>query len=177
MSVQYRPLALEELERSLFAHFIRRQEVTDCWRRAGEGWVIRPDPFIDDWSEADYQVLLRCLRDTVQAGGWVYGAFVEGALKGFAAATPKIFGGEHRYIDLAAIHVSADCRGRGMGRALFEAAAQWARERGALKLYISAHSAVESQAFYERMGCVDAQRPEPRHVAAEPFDRQLELKL
>lgn len=177
MSVQYRALAQGELERSLFDGFIRRQEVTDCWRRAGEGWVIRPDPFIDDWSEEDYRVLLGCLRDTVQTGGLVLGGFVDGALKGFAAVTPEIFGGRHRYIDLAAIHVSADCRGQGMGRALFEAAAHWARSHGAGKLYISAHSAVESQAFYEKMGCVDAQLPQARHVAAEPFDRQLEYKL
>lgn len=174
---QYRTLSSPELDRGLFHAFIRRQEVTDCWRRAGEGWVIRPDPFVDDWTEADYQVLIRCLRDTAASGGFVYAAFVDGELKGFVAVTPEIFGGAHRYMDLAAIHVSADCRGHGLGRALFQAAAQWARERGAGKLYISAHSAVESQAFYARMGCVDAQLPDPHHVAAEPFDRQLELKL
>lgn len=177
MTAAYRSLQAGELTRPLFHGFIRRQEVHDCWRRAGEGWVIRPDPFIDDWSEADYQVLLRCLRDTVQAGGLVYGGFVDGVLKGFVAVTPQLFGGGHRYMDLAAIHVSADCRGMGMGRALFQTAAQWAREREAGKLYISAHSAVESQAFYAKMGCVDAQLPDPHHVAAEPFDRQLELPL
>lgn len=177
MRATYRPIALQELDRALFHAFLRRQVVTDCWRRAGEGWVIRPDPFVDDWTEADYQVLLECLRQTVRDGGLVYGGFVEGELKGFVAVTPQIFGGAHRYMDLAALHVSADCRGQGMGRALFQTAAQWARSRGAGKLYLSAHSAVESQAFYAKMGCVDAQLPDPRHTAAEPFDRQLELAL
>lgn len=177
MTAAYRPLQAGELTRSLFCGFIRRQEVHDCWRRAGEGWVIRPDPFVDDWSEEDYQVLLDCLRQTVQTGGLVYGGFVADTLKGFVAVTPELFGGAQRYMDLAAIHVSADCRGMGMGRALFQAAAQWAQEHGAGKLYISAHSAVETQAFYAKMGCVDAQRPDPRHTAAEPFDRQLELAL
>lgn len=175
--VQYRDLTLDELDRSLFAHFIRRQEVHDCWRREGEGWVIRPDPFVDDWSEEDYRVLLRCLRDTVTQGGFVYGAFVEGQLKGFVAVVPGLFGGENRYLDLASIHVSQDLRGRGIGKALFRAAAGWARARGAKKLYLSAHSAVESQAFYAKLGCVDAQLPDPRHIAAEPFDRQLEFLL
>lgn len=173
----YRALHREELDRRLFAQFIRRQEVTDCWRREGAGWVIRPDPFVDDWSEEDYQFLLRCLQDTIAQGGFVYGAFVDGVLKGFVAVTAGLFGGAHRYMDLASIHISQDLRGQGLGRALFQAAADWARSQGAGKLYISAHSAVESQAFYARMGCVDAQLPDPRHTQAEPFDRQLEFKL
>lgn len=175
--VRYRGLAFHELDRALFAHFIRRQEVHDCWRREGEGWVIRPDPFVDDWSEKDYQVLLRCLRDTVTQGGFVQGAFVNGELKGFVAVVPGLFGGENRYLDLASIHVSQDLRGQGIGKALFRAAADWARAQGAKKLYLSAHSAVESQAFYAKMGCVDAQLPDPRHMEAEPFDRQLEFAL
>lgn len=45
------------------------------------------------------------------------------------------------------------------------------------KLYISAHSAVESQAFYKQMGCVEAQVYHLKHVEAEPYDCQLECKL
>ena len=56
-------------------------------------------------------------------------------------------------------------------------AARWARDRGAQKLYISAHSAIESQAFYRAMGCVEAHTYNPAHVAAEPFDCQLEYRL
>ena len=45
------------------------------------------------------------------------------------------------------------------------------------KLYISAHSAVESQAFYKKMGCVEAEEYDPAHTAAEPCDCQLEYLL
>ena len=62
-------------------------------------------------------------------------------------------------------------------KALFLAAADWARARGAGKLYISAHSAAESQAFYRAMGCVEAQAYMRHHVEAEPFDCQLEYGL
>lgn len=175
--IEYRALRAEEISRPLFAHFDRRQVVNDCWRREGAGWVIRPDPFVDDWSEEDFRFLVRCLQDTVRSGGLVLGAFQDGALKGFAAVLPKIFGGRHRYMDLASLHVSAELRGQGVGGTLFRAAADWAKAHGAEKLYISAHSAVESQGFYAKMGCVDAQLPDARHVEAEPFDRQLEYKL
>lgn len=92
--VTYRNIISEEISRSLFGHFIRRQEVVKCWRREGGEWVIRDDPFIDDWSEEDYAFLVTCLKNTVQTGGFVYGAFLDGELKGFVSAEPGLFGGE-----------------------------------------------------------------------------------
>ena len=175
--IVYKELSEQELNRELFRHFTRRQVVTDCWRRVDGRWTVRPDPFVDDWSEEDFQVLVQCLRNTARTGGFLYAAFLEGGLKGFASVEAELFGGEQRYLDLTSIHVSADMRGRGIGRALFMAAEDWARKKGARKLYISAHSAVESQAFYRRMGCVEAQEYDPRHVEAEPFDCQLECEI
>lgn len=150
--IQYRDLSPGELSPELFAAFVRRQVVTDCWRREGEEWVIRKAPFIDDWSAEDIQTLVSCLRNTLNTGGLVRAAFLGGALKGFVSVEPTLFGGEHRYLDLSSIHVSQELRGSGTGRALFSAAADWARARGAKKLYISAHSAVETQAFYRGLG-------------------------
>lgn len=104
-------------------------------------------------------------------------AFVDGVLKGFVSVEPGLFGDEQRYLDLSSIHVSADMRGRGVGTDLFARAKAWAREHGAAKLYISAHSAVESQAFYKKLGCVEACVYNERHVAEEPYDCQLECAL
>ena len=175
--MKYRSLQEHEIDRELFRDFIRRQIVTKCWRKEDGEWIIKDAPFIDDWTEQDYKVLIQCLKHTVRTGGVVYGAFYEGKLKGFAAVLPEIFGGENKYIDLAAIHVSQDMRGTGIGTALFKEAKRWAKEKGAEKLYISAHSAVESQAFYKRMGCVEAKGYKKEHVEEEPFDWQLEVKL
>lgn len=175
--MKYCSLQENEINRELFRDFIRRQVVTKCWRKEKGEWVIKDAPFIDDWTEQDYQVLIECLKGTAASGGLVYGAFYEGRLKGFIAVLPEIFGGENKYIDLAAIHVSQDVRGTGIGTVLFKEAKRWAKEKGAEKLYISAHSAVESQAFYKRMGCVEAAWYKKEHVEEEPFDCQLEVKL
>ena len=80
------------------------------------------------------------------------------------------------YRDLTCLHVSAELRGRGIGRELFTRAAQWARAHGGKKLYLSAHSAVETQAFTRRWA---AWRPgyNEAHVASEPFDCQMEYAL
>lgn len=175
--MEYRSLREDEICRELFAGFIRRQVVTKCWRRENGEWVIRDDPFIDDWTEGEYQILVRCLRNTVSTGGFVFAAFCDGVLKGFASVESALFGEEQGYLDLSYIHVSEDMRGQGIGKELFLAAKDWARAHGGRKLYISAHSAVESQAFYRAMGCVEAEKYHQGHVEAEPYDCQLECRL
>ena len=172
-----RPLRPEEIGRALFAHFQRTQQVTRCWRRIDGAWVIRDVAFVDDWTEAEYEAVAARLSAILRAGGIVIGAFRNGQLKGFAAVEPELFGSRAQYLDLTLLHVSQDARLEGIGSALFRAAQSFAASRGAEKLYVSAHSAVESCAFYQTMGCVDAEEPSARHVEMEPSDRQLECPV
>ncbi len=175
--IQYREISMDEIGMDLFRTFERRQVVTDCWRRENGAWVIKSDPFIDDWGRAEYEELVRCLKNTVSTGGLVYGAFVNEELKGFVSVEGALTGSRHQYMDLSSIHVSQDMRGQGIGRELFQAAKGFARKKHAGKLYISAHSAVESQAFYRAMGCVEAEEYDPGHVEKEPYDCQLECSV
>lgn len=174
---QYRALNENDICRDLFRQFIRRQKVVKCWRKEGGTWVIRDDPFIDDWSEEDYQILVSCLKNTTATGGLVCGFFRDNILKGFVSVESSLFGTREKYLDLTSLHVSKDLRGNGIGKTLFLKACRWAKEHGAEKLYISAHSAAETQAFYRAMGCVEAQEYNQKHVEAEPFDCQLEYSL
>lgn len=91
--IEYRKLCKEEISRELFCNFIRHQNVTDCWRKENDKWVIKSDPFIDDWTEDEYRILIICLKNTITTGGFVYGAFYDGNLKGFVSVEPNLFGG------------------------------------------------------------------------------------
>lgn len=175
--MQYREISADEMNRKLFQNFIRRQVVTKCWRKEDGEWKIKDVPFIDDWTEEDYATLVSCLKNTILIGGFVYGAFSEEKLKGFVSVESTLFGGEQRYLDLSSIHVSEDMRGCGIGKVLFLSAKDWAKEKGAAKLYISSHSSIESQAFYKAMGCVEAEVYCQKHVEEEPCDCQLECRL
>ena len=62
--IQYKNLTKKELCPELFQHFIRRQEVVNCWRKENNKWIIKKDPFIDDWTEDDYKKLISCLEHT-----------------------------------------------------------------------------------------------------------------
>ena len=175
--LEYRAIAAKELSVDLFRDFIRHQVVTDCWRRVDGKWDIQADPFIDDWSAEDYAFLVKCLKNPLATKGFIFGVFENKKLKGFVSVEGEFIGDEHQYCDLSSLHVSEDLRNRGIGRWLFVAAKQWAKQHGANKLYISAHSAVETQAFYRSLGCVDAQWLSQAHIDREPFDCQLECLI
>lgn len=173
----YKVLTENEISLELFQYFLRHQIVTNCWRRNNGKWTVRYAPFIDDWTEENYLELVAALRETVHSGGLVYSAFCDRQLKGFASVTSEFFGTSKQYLDLTNIYVSEDKRNCGIGKNLFTFAKIWAKEHGAKKLYISAHSAVESQKFYKSLGCVEAKEYSQEHVEKEPFDCQLECVL
>ena len=175
--IEYKKLNKEDVTLALFAGFERRQVVTKCWRQEEDGWKIREEPFVDDWNAENYAFLVQCLQDTAENGGLVLGAMEDGRLIGLAAAAPGKIGSRGQYVDLASLHVTAGRRGGGIGRQLFSRVGEWAREQGAEALYISAHSSVESQAFYRAMGCRLAQEVQSFHVQEEPFDVQMECPL
>ena len=140
-------------------------------------WTVIDEVFTEQWNRDDFDRLIACLRHTLQTGGAVFGAFTCGVLKGFTSVESRLFGNNRDYVDLSSIHVSRDVRGQGTGRDLFRLAANWARAHGARKLYISAHSSVETQAFYAAMGCVEAAEYSRAHAEKEPCDCQLEFPL
>ncbi|MBS6196126.1 MAG: GNAT family N-acetyltransferase [Clostridiales bacterium] len=175
--ITYRKLQEDEISRELFSCFERRQKVTKCWRKIKGEWVIRDIAFIDEWTEEEYQELIDSLKNTIRTEGTVFGAFVQERLKGFASLEPVLFGSRKQYMDLSNIHISEDMRRMGIGKVLFQMAKNHAKEHGAGKLYISAHSAVESQAFYRAMGCVEAEEYHAGHVEKEPCDCQLECSV
>ncbi|MBP1045019.1 GNAT family N-acetyltransferase [Enterococcus sp. BWM-S5] len=174
---------IEKIEMSnitpeLFNHFSRHQQVTHCWRYSDGQWKIEPVNFTEEWESEEHAQLCSHLKTTLKNGGIVLGAFSDNnQLKGFASVEGQLFGSHKQYLDLSAIHVSEDVRGQKIGRQLFLSAADFAEKQGAEKLYISSHSAVETQAFYSSLGCVDAVEPSTKHTDDEPFDRQLEYRL
>ena len=174
---EYRRLEEKEIEPELFARFDRTQEVTRCWRKEEGGWVLKNIPFVDQWGPEEYRFLVECLRNTVRTGGAVWGAFRDGALMGFGSVESRLLGSRGQYRQLSSLHVSRESRGRGTGVQLFLRLAEEARAMDAGKLYISAHSAEETQGFYKKLGCVEAEEYDPPLTAAEPCDCQLEFSL
>lgn len=177
MEAAYQILSESQITRALFSHFNRRQEVKRCWRKEHGSWMLKDIAFVDDWSEAQYEFLVKCLKNTVHTGGFVIGAFVQDRLSGFCSVESQHFGSKDQYVQLSCIHVSCECRGEGIGKGLFVCAEAAAKKLGARKIYISAHSAEETQAFYHSLGCREAKEYNRELAEAEPCDCQLEYIL
>lgn len=177
MEVSYQILSSSQIELPLFAHFNRHQEVTRCWRKENGKWMLKDAAFVEEWSSAQYEFLVKCLKNTIDTGGFVFGVFRKKMMIGFASVESRHFGSKNQYVQLSCIHVSCESRGQGVGQRLFQCACIGARKLGAGKLYISAHSAEETQAFYHAMGCVEAKEYDRELAEAEPCDCQLEYKL
>ena len=170
--VIYGKLTEENFSLTSLDGFICRQEVRECWRKVDGQWKLLPVAYTDD-AGPDAQTLLEALK----AGEPAFGAWAEGELAGFALLAKERFGSEGQYIDLAEFYVSLPYRRRGIGERLFALACQGARELGASKLYISAHSARESVAAYRKYGCVLAAEVNQALAEKEPCDVQMEYWL
>ena len=175
--MRYVPLTAENFGPHSLDKFIRRQHVKECWRRVDGVLVLRPVEYIEDWTLEERRDAAAQVLGAVEGGGAAFGAFSGGETAGFAALAGGRLGSRGQYADLALFYVSEPCRGRGIGGRLFRLACSAAREMGAEKLYISAHSAREVMAADWALGCVEAEEIDPRHAAAEPCDVQLEFRL
>ncbi len=176
-TINYQKLSKNEIELSLFSCFDRYQEVTKCWRKENEEWVLRDISFTEQWGSDEYEYLVDCLKNTIETGGTVLGALKNKTLVGFASLENHFFGSTKEYLQLSSIHISYDNRGKGIGKTLFDLICKRAKKMGAKKLYISAHSSQETQAFYKAMGCVEAKEYNESLVVKEPYDCQLEYNL
>ncbi|MPM19941.1 hypothetical protein SDC9_66368 [bioreactor metagenome] len=117
--------------------------------------------------------LLACINNN----GIVFGAFLEDKLIGFASLKSNFFGQNNEYLEMSIIQVSSEYRGKGIGKNLFNLMVISARSLGAKKIYISAHSSEESQAFYKAIGCVEAEEIKQVVPANEPCDCQMEFVI
>jgi len=155
-------------------NFIRHQVVAECWRNIDGKWTLLPVEFVDDWDLDKCREEATVIANNLHGDMIDYGAFQGEQLLGYITVGTEKIGSEKQYVQLVTFQVSEQYRGMGVGRKLFERAVETAREYGAKKLYISAHSSKESQAAYKALGCVHAEEIIPWILDEEPCDVQLE---
>lgn len=175
--MKYKRLAENQITSDFLAGFDRYQEVTHCWRRQDGQWKLLPIAFIEQWDEEELRKTSLDLKRIAKDGA-VFAAFPEDSEQpvAFAAVGGKPIGSRGQYLVLHDLHTDARFRSQGLGAELFRMACSYAREQGAEKLYISAHSSEESQRFYRRQGCTDAEEIDPRLYELEPCDCHLEVR-
>lgn len=168
---------MEPWEAEKIAQIDATNYIENVWRRneRGEYFLKRIN-----WTETGlpngYAWHLRRFREALADGGTAFGCFRGDTLVGYATVWGHVFG-QQKYVLLDQLFVSGELRGNGIGRELFALCAEQARQLGARKLYLCAGSMEKTMAFYKRLGCIPSVEPDPKLVAEDPNDIQLEYDL
>jgi ribosomal protein S18 acetylase RimI-like enzyme len=176
-TIEYKRLHLSDLTPDLLKSFHRYQEIKKSWRKIDGEWVLIDNPFIADWTDEQKRYTVSAgLIPAVTSGGAVFAAYDADKVIGFSSLMGERIGLAAEYLQMDMLHVSAEYRHHGIGKTLFHLAVEAARELGAPKMYISASSSVESQAFYRAMGCVEAEETIPE-LYDDSYDVHMEFAL
>lgn len=157
--------------------FVRHLVVTRCWREMEENWRLVPISLVEDWSPETCREIAADVAAHLEKDQTAIGAFDGDTLVGFITLSHTLFGTGAKYAELVCFQVSESYRGRGIRKALFHRICGKAGRIGGEKLYISAHSAMETQAAYRALGCVPTGEINWDIAREEPFDVQLEYTL
>ena len=158
-----RAMTVEDLHVHMMDGFDRHQEITHIIRKNGHVKKLRK-PQVEDWTDEHKTVFVKnwfipkvYMRQYYPGRPFVFAAFRGNQVIAFAV-WDHYWGDEKDYAVLLRLFVSQECRRMGLGRQLFNLCAEAAKAEGAQKLFISPEPAVETQEFYESMGCVIAKK-------------------
>lgn len=104
--ISFTPLTAENFTPRSLDKFIRRQHVTQCWRRVHRALELRPVEYIEDWSLEERRDMAAQVLDAITGGGAAFGAFAQGEAAGFAALSGRRLGSRGQYADLLLFYVS-----------------------------------------------------------------------
>lgn len=152
-------------------NYVRTQNVKKVYRRQGEEYVLVDMPYVEDWSPEKKRSVAKDFSSKEYIS---YVALDDGKVVGFIGLKKQLFGD---YMILDMMHTSAEYRGKGLGRKLFELGKDAARKAGAKALYISACSSEETIAFYKAMGAVVTKDTIKEIEEDEPCDLQMSCKV
>jgi GNAT superfamily N-acetyltransferase len=174
--IETRAMTPSELGR--IAEIDRSERITQQYKwRLGRLELVDVDIDAPRWGEPGEHAIEH-YRDSwlpaLGAGGALFGAFEEDQLLGFAIYDPGVPDGPPR---LAALYVSREHRGRGVGRLLTDEVVRAARAEGAQRLYVSATPTRGTVDFYLGRGFTPLLTPDARLLALEPDDIHMEVTL
>lgn len=165
--VKFELLSEKNFNETSLDSYVRRQDVKKVYRKAGGEYILVDLPYIEDWTFEQKRRIAKNIRSKEYIS---YVAIDEGKVMGFIGLKKQLI---NEYMILDMMHVSAECRGMGIGRKLFELGKKEAKNAGARALYISACSSEETIEFYRAMGAELIDNTIKEIADDEPYDLQM----
>lgn len=174
--IKYRELSRKEISK---LNQLDRTEIIDDIYYVRDGVLVLEKEHYDvpDWSAAEKQSRIENLQQVFDQGATFTGAFDGPKLVGMSVLDHNLVqSGDHR-LNLAGLWVSHPYRGKGIGKRLFQIAAEEAQKRNAKRMYVSATPSKNTVHFYKRLGCQRAEPIDDDLFDKEPEDIHLEIIL
>ncbi len=177
-AVQLRRLANAELVR--VAEIDRTERIDMLYVQDGEALVESPGswdspPWLTEGDgEHTVAAKVRELHGYVDLGGVAVGALAEGHLVGIGVVVPQLRSG---IAQLAFLHVTAACRGTGVGNLVCDELERIARADGATEMVVSATPSENTVRFYLGRGFKPTAAPLAELFEAEPDDVHMHRSL
>jgi predicted N-acetyltransferase YhbS len=156
----------------------RSEIIDDIYYFRDKGLVLEREHYdIPGWDPDELNSNIAHIYEVFDRGGTIYGAFENTEIIGVSVLDGKFIGTGQDQLQLYFLHVSNRSRKKGVGRELFEASVNRARQMGAEKLYISATPSKNTVDFYLNLGCRLAQEIDKELFELEPEDIHLEYRI
>ena len=160
----------------ILSGFAHRQKIDRKWIKRNDGWELSDASLLREWNAEKRIWIAEYMGRQIDRGGVTLGAYCHDRLVGFCCVDGTISGKSARYANLTMLFVDDRWQRNGIGKLLFKEACMCASAIGAEKLFISAIPSAETIAFYQRMGCADANEMVETFVDSED-DRYLEISV
>jgi GNAT superfamily N-acetyltransferase len=173
--VDYRALLRDEIP--AIWGIDRRERIERIFVSSPAGLSLKDVSFdVAGWAAGRPAEQTPLFEASFDAGAWIDGAFEGGRLVGIAVLENEFFG-VGGTLQLSFLHVSAEIRGKDVGKELFERARAEAKLRGATRMYVSATPTENTVRFYLARGCEVLAEPDARLFALEPEDIHLACEV
>ena len=160
----------------ILSGFAHRQRIDRKWVKRNEGWELSEASLLREWNAEKRIWIAEYMRQQIDRGGVALGAYCHNRLIGFCCVDGMTSGKAAKYANLTMLFVDDRWKRNGIGKSLFQEACICASAMGAEKLFISAIPSAETIAFYQSMGCIDANEIVETFVDSED-DRYLEIPV
>lgn len=96
--------------------FILNQNVTKCWRKVNDRYILADVRYIEDWNLTQRREMAQKVLSAIHGGDIALAAVLDNTVIGFAIVKKNFFGSERQYVDLAEFYVTLPFRRYGIGK-------------------------------------------------------------
>ena len=174
--IKIKELTINDIFADMLLNFNHHQVITKKWVKKNQTWELTTTSELREWNDEKRMWISDYLRQQIERGGSVQGAFAEDVLVGFCCVDGFLMGNTAKYANMTMLFVDDNWKRKGVGKKLFERICLCAAKMNADKLFVSAIPSFDTIAFYHCMGCEDAKEIISEYVDTEQ-DRYLEFVL